>query len=63
MPADRSDAACTVHHNDGNIRSCCFALRQKLKAGHSRHVDVGKDPDQRCPRRITGLTDVALCPT
>src|SRR5229473_8110951 len=36
-------------HNDGNIRSCCFGLRQKLKTGHSRHVDVGKDQDQRCP--------------
>src|SRR6266436_5774013 len=36
-------------HDDGDVGSCCLGLRQKLKTGHSRHVDVGKDQDQRCP--------------
>jgi len=49
MPADRSDAACTVIIMTGTSGGAA------LPFGHSRHVDVGKDPDQRCPRRITGL--------
>src|SRR5258708_10208843 len=48
-------------HDDGNVRSCCFGLRQKLKTGHSRHVDVGKDQDQRCTRRVTDDLKGAVC--
>src|SRR6266403_975659 len=48
-------------HNNGDVGSCCLGLRQKLKTGHSRHVDVGKDQDQRCPRRITDQPKRAVC--
>src|SRR6266404_6272268 len=48
-------------HDDGDIRSCCPGLRQKLKTGHSRHVDVGKDQDQRCARRVTDQFKRAVC--
>src|SRR6266478_5551624 len=48
-------------HNNGDVGSCCLGLRQKLKTGHSRHVDVGKDQDQRCTRRVTDQLKRAVC--
>src|SRR5258705_1839147 len=48
-------------HDDGDVGSCCLGLRQKLKTGHSRHVDVGKDQDQRCSRRMTDQFKRAVC--
>src|SRR6266436_8149273 len=48
-------------HNNGDVGSCCLGLRQKLKTGHSRHVDVGKDQDQRCSRRVTDQLKRAGC--
>src|SRR6478672_12897322 len=48
-------------HDNGDVGSCCLGLRQKLKTGHSRHVDVGKDQDQRCTRRITDQFKRAVC--
>src|SRR6266487_7145193 len=37
-----------------------FRLRQKFKAAHSGHVDVGKDQDQRCARRVTDALKGAI---
>jgi len=44
----RISVAVSGNHDDGNIRSCGSRLRQKFKAAHSGHVDVGQDQDQRC---------------
>src|SRR5260370_1778988 len=41
-------------HDDGTVRSRSLRIRQKLKSGHSGHVDVGQDQNQR---RAGGVAD------
>src|SRR5258707_2924112 len=45
----------------GTSGRATFGLRQKLKTAHSRHVDVGKDQDQGCTRRVTDQFKRAVC--
>jgi hypothetical protein len=47
-------------HDHGNVRPRRFCLRQKFKAAHARHVDVGEDQDQRCTGRVADALQRAV---
>src|SRR5450759_1761210 len=50
--------AISSDHDDWNIRPHGLRFGQKLKAAHPRHVDVGKDQNERL---VSGLGDALKC--